>query len=47
MQKVSHYIAQTQASELKKLSRRMSLSVGALIRMAITEYVNKNKAGAE
>jgi len=43
MEKVTYYIAVKQKEQLKTLSMKMSISVGALIRLAINDFLEKNR----
>lgn len=41
MDKVCYYLAPNQINDLKKLSQLKSVSMGALIRIAVSEYIKK------
>ena len=43
MKKVAYYLSIPQINRLKKLSRKLSLSMAAIIRIAVNEYIEKNK----
>ena len=46
MKKVTYNLGDNQIEELKQLSKKYNLSVGALIRIAINEYVKKENKNA-
>jgi hypothetical protein len=43
LKKVTYYLSVNQISDLKVLAEKTTLSVGALIRQAVNQYLMKNK----
>jgi hypothetical protein len=43
MHKVTFYLAESQISDLKALKDKLNISTGAMIRLAVNEYIQKNK----